>query len=130
MRDRVLNDNLMRSTMDYIRLHPEEWNQGTFGSMNENSPCGTTMCYAGTALKVAGYRIEVKDMDPDYSFTDRRYIRWYRPGTDQPVEPDQEAQRILGLTWDQAEEIFYASSGVEDPEELAGIIKEATGVEV
>jgi hypothetical protein len=37
------NDDLAYQTLDYIREHPEEWNQEVYF-------CGTTACFAGRAI--------------------------------------------------------------------------------
>jgi len=42
-------DDLAYATLDYIREHPEEWNQSSYFST-----CGSTACFAGRALLLAG----------------------------------------------------------------------------
>lgn len=41
------NLDLMQRTLDYIRCHPDEWNQGAWR-------CRTGMCFAGHAAMQAG----------------------------------------------------------------------------
>jgi len=41
------NDDLAYSTLDYIREHPEEWDQRDYF-------CGSTACFAGRAILLAG----------------------------------------------------------------------------
>jgi hypothetical protein len=50
----VANVEKLEAVMDYIRNHPEEHNQSSWA---ERGSCGTTLCFAGTTVALAGYAI-------------------------------------------------------------------------
>jgi len=48
-------DDLAYATLDYIREHPEEWNQGFYFFRNTTAfSCSTTACFAGRAVVLSG----------------------------------------------------------------------------
>jgi len=46
-----VNVPLLKATLAYIKTHPEEWNQAVW-------VCGTTACFAGRALLLAGAKFD------------------------------------------------------------------------
>lgn len=54
------NDDLAYQTLDYIREHPEEWDQ-------EDYFCGTTACFAGRAIILEAQNRGLKDRRELYS---------------------------------------------------------------
>lgn len=91
----MLNVELMERTMTYIRDHPEEWDQKTFVSA-----CGTTHCFAGTALRLSGETVLYGD----------------------GLVSGKQAELLLGLTSGQACEVFYNFTA--DVDELALVVKD------
>jgi hypothetical protein len=84
----------------YIRKHPEEHSQRNFLVKDKNSPCGTTACLAGTAVLLEpGYTVRWNDHYDEPAVID--------PFQNQ-VTVSEAAREILGLTWDQAHDLFYA----------------------
>lgn len=57
------------------------------------TPCGAAMCIAGHVLNLEGYKFKIDEWGDD---------RWFAPdGTE--VQPLDEAQRLLGLTVEEAQ---------------------------
>ena len=56
-------DDLAYATLDYIREHPEEWNQSSYFSTRRSTACTcrSTTCFAGRALLLAGEQQPTKN---------------------------------------------------------------------
>lgn len=67
----MLNRELLKNTMALIKYKPETHNQSTWVTMDDSSPCGTTMCFAGHAAVLAGAEIP----DPTKHLVADWYIR-------------------------------------------------------
>lgn len=50
----MANVEKLEAVLDYIRTHPEEYNQTVWA---DRGSCGTTLCFAGTAVVLSGYKI-------------------------------------------------------------------------
>ncbi len=102
------NDELIDKVIDYIREHPEEWNQDVWGF---KAPCGTEACFAGHALLLSGYTFEHGFRDPEGCSI------WGVPDT---------ARELLGVTDDQSRLLFYAVNhynGIEGLERVVAHIR-------
>jgi hypothetical protein len=107
-----LNIPLLRKTMEHIETHPEEWSQTTWAV---RTPCGTTMCFAGTAAFLAGHAFEWSCrlvMASAATIRGGRLVAWV-------------AQEELGLDACQARAIFYCMT--DDPAELRDVVEETIG---
>lgn len=71
--------------------------QGTYLNNREIGRCGTAACVAGWALHVANTNRNNQSIRETRDKLSLR-IRWY----------EEEATRVLGLTYDQASRLFYA----------------------
>ncbi len=115
-----LNVPLLRKTLDHIKAHPNELRQ-------EFWRCDTGMCFAGWAVTLAGGRWLVQDLrgedgepstwaevlrpEPD----DDPELLWPTPyGAGMPCAG--RAQRLLGLTLNQADALFHADNTITDLE--------------
>lgn len=58
----MANVEKLEAVLDYIRTHPDEHDQSTWAG---KGPCGTTLCFAGTAVVLAGYEILWGALAPD-----------------------------------------------------------------
>lgn len=124
----VPNLPLLRKVLDHIDAHPEEWNQGTWGEnfATYSDPeaakryeearlgrplCGTTHCIAGHAVAMTeGIRwvgANVRPMVDD---------GWYAAGA-----------RVLGLTADEASDLFESDNRREDIQRIAEQIAARAG---
>ncbi|MGA5467153.1 hypothetical protein [Mycobacterium sp. NPDC050041] len=90
----TLNLPLARKVLEHLEAHPDEHDQRHFGY---RTPCGTTLCIAGTALMLNG--------DPIH-WSDQGYLT-NGPGTSAADELDVRAAAVLGLSRIQAAELFY-----------------------
>lgn len=123
----------LEAVLDHIRMNPKEHDQSTWGAQTD---CGTTMCFAGTAVHLAGYpliwekrifedeRLAFYCKVPD-SYTGKRV------GDRHPdLNPDYDiacihevATHELGLDYDEAHELFWNSDTFDEIEEaVKGII--------
>jgi hypothetical protein len=93
-----INVPLLRKTLEYADAHPEEIKLDTWAM---KTACGTTACIAGTAVVLAGHEIDWNSKSLCFygvsCVTDGRFI----------VDV---AEEELGLTEQQANELFYCSS--------------------
>lgn len=122
----MANIEKLEAVLDYIRTHPEEHDQGTWAAKTD---CGTAMCFAGTAVMLAGYEF-VWDCGIDGTFSAHlcrvppghpdELCRW---GQDELAEIPKVAQRELGLTNDQKNWLFFHSDTLDD---LEAAVKDIT----
>lgn len=104
----------------YIKAHPEEWDQGVYA---KRTACGTAYCIAGHAAVRAGW----KPLWP------RREGNATANCLDGPRDDDgwlplfdDVARDILGLTAGQASNLFDAGNGIDD---IRDLIFEITGMD-
>lgn len=107
-----MNVELIEKTMQYIIDHPKEWNQDWFVEPADTA-CGTTMCFAGTALALSGY-INNKN-------------NFYLPNG-APILSSTTAMFILGLTSTQASALFW--NYTKDVDELHNTVKQVINGEI
>jgi hypothetical protein len=80
------NTELAYETLDYIREHPEEWDQNQF-------VCGTTACYAGRAALIS------------LGLQNQSQYHEYR--INNGFDTEAIATRALGWTKQEASHVFY-----------------------
>lgn len=120
-----MNVTKLEETLDHIRCHREEHDQIYWAMKTE---CGTTMCFAGTAVALAGYELSWARADKTLYIGDldsappRRKIRvadsaefCVVPGLGNAQIHDSAAQ-ILDLTPDQATRLFHKAKTFDDVE--------------
>ena len=92
---------LATAVLDYIAAHPEKHDQREFISdPDHKTGCGTTMCIAGTA-------------------------NWLTNGVRAlAIDSEEEARKLLGLSFGEAEAVFYEMS---NKRALAKVRKIAAG---
>lgn len=111
----MANVEKLEAVLDYIRTHPEEHDQTTWAE--RGGACGTTLCFAGTAVALAGYQM-VWELD------DTAYICSNGSELDAVATI---AMRELGLTEDQTDSLFIRSVTFDDVERtVKDIINEHT----
>lgn len=115
----TVNMELVEQVLQRIEDDPAHWDQGFFVG---DSECGTTFCFAGFALLIAGrlenswprMRIKAEFVD---SFTCATHF-------------ETPAKNLLGFTDEMADEIFYSGSNftpAEFREYVYTVIKENDG---
>ncbi len=110
-----LNIPLLRKTMEYIEANPLEWDQSSWAS---NTPCGTTMCFAGTAAFLAGADLML-DL-PGVSGSEA-----CKTPEGDFLAIDEYARQQLGLTASQADRIFY--SDPHNPQDMRRVVEHTIG---
>lgn len=118
----AVNEELLRETLEYIKTHPQQWNQGVWfvwtndvgetvlDSLNikveEQNSCGSAFCFAGHAALRSNFPGPPKDNS-----------RAWRAEVDgQTYEVSEYAKEKLGITWPQASALFYAGNTLADLE--------------
>jgi hypothetical protein len=91
-------EDLAYQTLDYIREHPKEWDQGLYW-------CGTSACFAGRAII----------LDAENHREDSQYIRG------RCSDPGPYAAALLGWNWDDAKTVF--GNMTHDFSELERLVK-------
>lgn len=92
----ALNEALVRATVAHLRDTNTQWSQDQFGAASE---CGTSACFGGWAMILSGqYKV--------------RGFEGWETSMDVPLplssgQIHNHARDVLGLTEDQAQEIFY-----------------------
>lgn len=119
---------LMESVKESIRSRPENWNQKWWARATEYSRpieardevCGTQLCTAGWAVVNAGVA-KIKSYPSPYAAVGRSVDLVYVEDETTKVNAENVAQDLLGLTFAQSSEIFYATD-VSDPEVMIKLI--------
>lgn len=118
----------IEATMDYIKTHPEQHHQEQWA---ERTTCGTTYCFAGTTVMLAGYEFVWAELDPDLSHGSvEAWAGLCVLPKNHPCAPywsDKDgnflgevadvAAHELGLNWHQRYLLFNYAKSVEDLEE-------------
>lgn len=102
----MANNELMLDTLAAINTNPNMHDQAQWGAIN---PCGTTMCFAGWAVTLAGWKLKyVKD-----SYSD---VLTAACCTKDGITLDIKdiAQIELGLTFDESQELFFSMGDATD----------------
>jgi len=137
------NVPLLRKVREHIEAHPEEWRQNDWRTVRD---CGTAYCFAGWACQIDGgeWILDSSWIDGGEWVLDSSWIdggldsSWLEPRPDDPpgcidapcgidgIRAGARARRILGLTADEADELFCAHNtlyGIDRA--LAGIYARA-----
>ena len=96
-----MNIELMQQVINQIEAHPKEWDQGTWG---RKSACGTTMCFAGWAAHLSGFKLVWAQRVTD-PFADALAVE--ADGNRRDIF--DAARDLLGLNEAQAKELFFSS---------------------
>lgn len=122
-----MNEVLIRTTIAAIEANPSQWDQRAFAKAGSGpkhrSPleCGTTACFAGWVVRIH----KGDEVFADETFEWRR--GWTVPESAYHAI-EAEARSLLGLTDDEAAEIFYSDIFSEDIGDLKATITRVTGV--
>lgn len=127
----MLNKELLKETLDIIKLKPSEYDQTSWVRVEEANVCGTAMCFAGHAAILAG--AEAPDPKKHYvadwyvNNSDKAYLNWQQYdaaewGTATSVA--RFAQAALGLDYDQADYIFDGDRTVDEIEHAVNTLIE------
>lgn len=103
------NVALLEETLTYIRDHPEEWNQNTWGA-GATTSCGTPACFAGRAIVLSGKTVKKGYNLPSIVLDGMVYCAV----DGKPV--DAVARDLLRLTNSQAVELFSSGNVMQDLE--------------
>jgi hypothetical protein len=123
----AINVDLLKRTLAYIEAHPDEWDQSMWAT---TGVCGTTFCFAGTAVHLSGGRPYFDNLYSDDA-TDAYFVV---PGsvpeaTGRPGEYENKystvARKLLGLDIDQGTELFDENNKLSD---LRRIVAKLTAV--
>ncbi|MGI5485194.1 hypothetical protein [Microtetraspora malaysiensis] len=112
----TLNIDLLKRTLEHIEATPEEWYQGAYR-------CGTGMCFAGWACTFAGGvwaggpdEWDGEDLIADEGDgDDASFLYEDMNGNDvYGVSAGRRARRLLGLTPEQATDLFDGHNTLDD----------------
>lgn len=118
----MANVGKIEAVMDYILTHPEEHDQSKWAAKSEG--CGTTMCFAGTAVMLAGHRLMWEEcrLDPNGFFADycvlpseHPCVSWWGDGF-APIADI--AAYELELNWEERHALFHDSKSLDDLERV------------
>lgn len=100
------NAELAYKVLDLTKAHPTHFDMGEWSSglvdlaaLTAEPSCGTTACFAGWTVAQAGYRVHISGHI--YRAEDAVYIV--------TSEIDRFAADLLGITEEQAEELFFVA---------------------
>lgn len=122
----MLNKELLQKTMNLINAKPETHDQANWVFETSNSPCGTTMCFAGHAAVLAGAEIPdpKKHLVSDwYVGEGGKYLNYLDYNNLESRKRDEAtsvafyARQALGLDYEQAEYLFGHDLSREDLED-------------
>ena len=112
-----MDTELAREVLDDIRMNPEKHSQRNFAG---RSFCGTTLCIAGNVMLRRGYTLDW--------YTERYeelQIFRFRNARGDAVQPYSAATALLGLTWQEAQMLFYCMDDAAAVELLETMTKNA-----
>jgi hypothetical protein len=101
----------LERVLQYIKDHPEEHDQHSWA--HRGPSCGTTMCFAGTAVQLSGkYQLEWSATEGAAyaranNATDARGRSWFIPDA---------AEELLGLTARESHALFLAATNIDELE--------------
>jgi hypothetical protein len=104
---------LLRRVLDHIDAYPELWKQRRW---RHETQCGTAYCFAGWAAQLDGAewldscRLKTRADDPA-----EHVYRASHAG----VIVQRRAQRVLGLTYEEADELFDEDNARADVQRIA-----------
>lgn len=108
MTDPIPNGPLLRQTLTWIRTYPSMWNQRAYRTVYDGGRA--TMDYAGWACTLAGGRwISTTDYLASVPADETEDLGVYCP---------IRARRVLGLTEEQANDLFHASNNLRLIEDI------------
>lgn len=104
------NYPLLRKTLEHIEAHPEEHNQMYWG---EKTACGTTLCFAGHAVLLAG----AEPVWMTYGDSEAFYMNTVTMnGMDETTE--FAATDLLGLTYEEGVTLFSDCTTLRDVQKV------------
>lgn len=126
----TINVTLLRQVLAHIETNPEVWDQGEWR-------CDTGMCFAGWTGELAGGKwiTEADSMFAPYMVVERDdhldHVR-YLSEVGYAVDVEERATRLLGLTEDQADDLFTSANYKLDMlrEEAAALIVQVRHVTI
>lgn len=102
------NLELLKVTWEFIKKNPEKHNQADFIN---NTQCGTTMCFAGHAAVLSGAEFPKDPFDAHWFLTpDGKLTEKDEHGARKGIYIETYAKDILGMSYDEAQFIFYHTS--------------------
>jgi len=112
------NKVLLQQTLTYIKRYPDTWYQGDWSLQTD---CGTAHCFAGWAVKLGGVTLDEDDEVLRASLPSPDELQKHiddDPASPGYVHVSVAARHLLGLTPEQAEELFSGANAVEDLERI------------
>lgn len=118
------NTELLKRTLNHIEAHPEEWDQEYWA---RRTLCGTSYCFAGTAVVLSGLPLAWRDVDADDYGVDADELAHNVIDEGEVGDSIATAARdLLELTADQADRLFYPGNSIE---KLRDLVAELTAAE-
>lgn len=109
----MLNLPLINKTLDYIRANPDEHDQSEWAKTTD---CGTTMCFAGTAVFLSGGMFVWNDSQQAAGVHTGSLPEEARGETD-VTDIEEAALVLLGMDSRQGSRLFYGCVNLRDLEE-------------
>ncbi len=125
----TLNDQLIDEVLENIKNPPPgfRWNQGTW--YEDTEQCGTSLCFAGWAAYLTDAEFVIDS--PHFIEDDSHTAEFVCPrGSHREEHVSDYAQRVLGLTDDEAGAVFYSgTSSIYEMELIVHHIRAARAAE-
>ena len=103
----MINEPLLFAALVDLTIHPEKHDQNIYLCRDA---CGTTMCLAGDVVLLAGCNVMWGTREP-YTFHNGRYYSAHEAAT-----------QLLGITEEQANDLFLLCGTLDELWEAAGDI--------
>ena len=108
----TFNTELAERVLTRIKDKPETWDQSAWAITSD--VCGTAYCFAGHALAELGYKMICDASAPDGQL----YASDAVAPNGRQVSIEEMARKKLGLTWDQASQLFNGDNSLDDLEKM------------
>ena len=108
----IPNMDLLDEVIDRIEGDIDGWDQGSWGDVVDDGDaeyCGTTACFAGHAVQAAGL-MRLKTTQKDFDGEPYWAVEWIDMNTGKRTTPEhvpEKARKALGLTYEEADDIFF-----------------------
>jgi hypothetical protein len=118
----MANVEKCEEVLQFIKDHPEKHDQGTWG---HETDCGTAACFAGWAVLLNGYELQLQFGDPfgGHCFD----VKSLKTGVRSAVATA--AAEVLELTYGEAMTLFHAGNTFEELEQMVKNISNGDPIE-
>jgi hypothetical protein len=108
--------------------YQEIWEQHSWAHKTKNGVCQTAFCIAGQAVAQANIKLQWDEVEEEILETGETKHHYYASFTEHGEFIDEVAAKLIGLTQEEAEELFEGENGIEEVRAVASSICASRGL--